>query len=198
MQTTRLLALPLALALALGLAACSRDAGESASASATAPSQAIARADAVEAVAARGRGFTAGALMSAQVVYVLFDPQCPHCAHLWESSQPLMDRARFVWLPVSLLGPKSLPQGAAILQAASPVQAMTAHEQSLLSGAGGTSASSSIPDDIEQAIRANTQLLNDLGADAVPFIVTRHRQSGEVVTQAGSMGTEALARLIGL
>ena len=51
---------------------------------------------------------------------------------------------------------------------------------------------------IEQAIQANTQLLNDLDADAVPFIVTRHRQSGEVVTQAGSMGTEALARLIGL
>ena len=198
MKTTRLLALPLSLALALGMAACSRDAGESASSPAAAPSRTIAPANAVDAVATRGKGFTAGSLMSGQVVYVLFDPQCHHCAHLWEASQPLMDRVRFVWMPVSLLGPKSLPQGAAILQAASPVEAMTAHEQSLLSGAGGTSASSSIPEDIEQAIRANTQLLNELNADAVPFIVTRHRQSGEAILQAGSLGTEALVRLIGL
>lgn len=196
MNPVRLLALPLSLALALGITACSRDAAEPPITAAV--SQTMARDQAVEAVAARGKGFTAGALMSAQVVYVLFDPQCPHCAHLWEASQPLLDRARFVWLPVSLLGPKSLPQGAALLQAASPVDAMNVHETSLLSGGGGTSASASIPADIEQAIRANTQLLNDLDADAVPFIVTRHRQSGEVVTQAGSMGTEALARLIGL
>lgn len=196
MKPSRLLALPVSLALALGTAACSRDTTEPTAA--TSASQAVARDQAVDAVAARGKGFTAGALMSAQVVYVLFDPQCPHCAHLWEASQPLLDRVRFVWLPVSLLGPKSLPQGAAILQAASPVEAMSAHEKSLLSGEGGTSASASIPADIEQAIQANTQLLNDLDADAVPFIVTRHRQSGEVVTQAGSMGTEALARLIGL
>jgi len=190
------LALPLMLTLALGITACSRE--TTAPEASGAASQAVSRDQAVDAMAARGRGFTAGSLMSAQVVYVLFDPQCPHCAHLWEASRPLMDRVRFVWLPVSLLGPKSLPQGAAILQAVSPVEAMTAHEQSLLSGGGGTTASSSIPGDIEQAIRANTQLLNDLDADAVPFIVTRHRQSGKVVTQAGSMGTEALARLIGL
>jgi thiol:disulfide interchange protein DsbG len=196
MNTTRRLALlSLPLVLAAGLAACSREAAPPAGEPAA---QAIPKAQAVEAVAARGKGFDAGTLMSNQVVYVLFDPQCPHCAHLWEAAQPLMARVRFVWIPVAFLGPRSLPQGAAILQAPAPAEAMAAHERSLLEGGGGTSASASVPDEIRQAIEANTRLLAELGADAVPFIVTRHRQSGDVIAQAGAMDTAALARLIGL
>lgn len=191
-MNTRLFALSLSLAMALGLSACSRE--ESGSA-ATAPT--IATPQAYEAVAAQGKGFSVGALMSAQTVYVLFDPQCPHCAHLWQAAQPLLGQTRFVWIPVAILGPKSLPQGAALLQAADPQATMAAHEQSVLGGSGGIAASASIPADVEQAIRANTTLLGQLGADAVPFIVARHRQSGQVVTQAGAMATDALARLIG-
>ena len=39
-------------------------------------------ADPYVAVATQGKGFTVGAMMSANTVYVLFDPQCPHCGRL--------------------------------------------------------------------------------------------------------------------
>jgi thiol:disulfide interchange protein DsbG len=158
----------------------------------------VSPAQAVETVAAQGRGFTVGALMSANTVYVLFDPQCPHCGHLWNAARPLLNSTQFVWIPVALLGPKSLPQGAALLQATAPVEAMNAHEQSLLAGQGGMSASASVPDEVEAAIQANTALLDRLGADSVPFIVARHARSGEVVTRAGAMDTAALTDFLGL
>lgn len=193
-MNTRSIALSLAAALLLGLVACSKQETGSAGAATTQ----LAPAQAYDAVAAQARGFTAGALMAANPVYVLFDPQCPHCGHLWNASLPLHGKVRFVWVPVAIISAKSLPQGAALMQAANPVQAMTAHEQSLLAGQGGMSASSSLPSDVEAAIRANTQLLDSLGADSVPFIVARNRRSGETVLNAGAIETQALADLIGL
>ena len=41
------------------------------------------------AIEAEARGFTVGSPMSARTVYVFFDPQCPHCAALWEAAKPL-------------------------------------------------------------------------------------------------------------
>jgi thiol:disulfide interchange protein DsbG len=190
----RSIALSLAAALLLGLVACSKQEATSAGTAVTR----LAPAQAYDAVAAQARGFTAGALMAANPVYVLFDPQCPHCGHLWNASLPLHGKVRFVWVPVAIISAKSMPQGAALMQAANPVEAMSAHEQSLLSGQGGMSASSSLPPDVEAAIRVNTQLLDSLGADSVPFIVARNRRSGEPVLKAGAIETQALADLIGL
>lgn len=158
--------------------------------------QPIAPEQAFDTVAADGRGFTVGVGMAVRTVYVLFDPQCPHCSHLWQATQPLLGKARFVWLPVAFISPKSLPQGAALLQAADPLEAMNAHEQSLMTGGGGMSASSSVPADIEAAIQRNTQLLGRLGAESVPFIVSR--REGQPILRAGAMDTAALADLLGL
>lgn len=191
----RRLALTVLTTSSLWLTACSKE--DSGSGTAAPADSRIETAQAFDALATGAKGFTAGALMSAHTVYVLFDPQCPHCSHLWESSLPLHSKVKFVWAPVAIIGPKSLPQGAALLQAANPVEAMTAHEKSLLAGQGGTAASASVPADIEAAIKANTQLLDRLGADSVPFIVARHAGNGQVVTRAGSMDTAGLASFLG-
>jgi thiol:disulfide interchange protein DsbG len=192
----RRLALTVLTTSSLWLAACSKE-ELGASNPASADSR-IDTAQAFDALAKGAKGFTVGAMMSAHTVYVLFDPQCPHCSHLWESSLPLHSKVKFVWAPVAMIGPKSLPQGAALLQAANPVEAMTVHEKSLLAGQGGTAASASVPAEIEAAIKANTQLLDQLGADSVPFIVARHAGTGQVVTVAGSMETAGLANFLGL
>jgi thiol:disulfide interchange protein DsbG len=177
------------------LAACSKQESASSAAPAATP---IAQGQALDALAREGKGFTVGALMSANTVYVLFDPQCPHCAHLWQASVPLQGKVKFTWLPVALLNAKSLPQGAAIMTAANPADTMNTHERELLANGGGISASASIAPEVEAAIKNNTALLDRLGATSVPFIVAKHQGSGQVVTQAGAMGTEALARFLGM
>lgn len=191
----RHLALPLATALALTLSACSKEPANAPTTSAVAP---IAAAQAYEAVAAGGKGFTVGPMMNANTVYVLFDPQCPHCGHLWQAALPLLDKVKFVWVPVAIMSAKSVPQGAALLQATDPVAAMSAHENALLQGQGGMSASASVPDEIVNAIKANSLMLDRLGADSVPFIVARHASTGQSVTNGGALGTEELLTFLGL
>ena len=181
-----------AIAASVTLTACSPDN------TAQAVAGSVPTAQAYDLLAKEGRGLTAGALMAANTVYVLFDPQCPHCGHLWESSQALQKKVKFVWVPVAFIGPASAPQGAALLAATDPVAAMDAHEKSLLSGQGGTAASSSIPDDIANAIHKNTDLFKQLGGESVPFIVAKNQRTGAVVTNAGAMDTAALAQFLGL
>lgn len=193
--------LPLVAAVALSLAACSKEETTGApgtAGTAAADKSPIAAAQAFDVLAAQGKGFTAGALMSANTVYVLFDPQCPHCGHLWQSSVPLQGKVKFVWLPVAIMNAKSAPQGAAIMTATNPVDTMNTHEQQLLAGQGGISASASIPPEVMQAIKTNTDLLERLGATSVPFMVAKHQRTGTVITQSGALGVEALANFLGM
>jgi thiol:disulfide interchange protein DsbG len=186
--------LAVALALSLGLAACSKhDAAQAPAAAA-----AIAPADSYDALAKQGKGFIAGAMMSAQTAYVMFDPQCPHCGALWNASLPLQNKVKFVWIPVSLMNAKSTPQGAALLSAANPVETMTAHETALLGGGSGMSASSSMTPESEAAIKSNTLLFNRLGATSVPYIVAKDARTAKVVTNSGALPTQALAALLGV
>lgn len=181
----------LLLATTLALSACSPS-DTATTAVATKPAQPF------EAVAAQGKGFTVGSMMSANAVYVLFDPQCPHCGHLWQASLPLQSKAKFVWIPVAIMNAKSAPQGAVLLSAADPVEVMTQHEQSILAGTGGTSASASISSELEQAIKGNTALFNSLGVESVPYILAKNLQTGQLVTRAGAMNTSELAQFIGV
>jgi thiol:disulfide interchange protein DsbG len=181
--------------LAVCLHACSKTDTPAAPA---APVAAATPAKAYEAVAAQGKGFTVGALMAASTVYVLFDPQCPHCGHLWEASMPLHTKAKFVWIPVAIMNSKSAPQAAALLSASNPTEAMSAHEKSILAGSGGTSASASIPADVEQAIKANTAVFTSLGADSVPYILAKNARTGEMMARGGAMPTAALADFLGV
>ena len=180
----------------LALSGCSPKQDAPAAAASTSP--AAANLDAYDQVAQKTKGFTAGALMSANTVYVLFDPQCPHCGHLWQASVPLQKKVKFVWVPVGIMSPKSAPQGAALLTVANPVELMNAHEASLLAGTGGTSAPSSIPDDIEAALKANTQVFNSLRAESVPLVVAKNAKTGAVITHLGAMDTAALAAFLGV
>ena len=134
MNTLRRRPLVLSLAaLALApLAACSKKEDEAE------PPRAARKPSGIEAyaIAQRGHGFTVGAVMAANTVYVFFDTTCPHCAELWTASQPLLNRLKMVWMPIGLLRPQSGPQGATILAAPDPAKAMTENETSVLARGG--------------------------------------------------------------
>jgi len=188
----------LAGAVALTLSACSKqESAASAASPSPAPVAAAPTASIYDTVANTGKGFTVGSMMSAQAVYVIFEPQCPHCAKLWRASLPLHSKVKFVWMPVSFSA-KSLPQAAALINSPTPAETMTAHEESLMSGKGGLAAPDNVSPELQQAIKTNSQLLTALGADSVPFVLAKHRQSGQIVTFNGAMETAQLAQLLGI
>lgn len=186
------------LAVSLALWGCSKGDAPAASAGAAAPAAAR-QAISVEAVAAQAKGFTVGALMSANPVYVFFDPQCPHCGHLWQSSVALHKQVKFVWVPIAFNHRSpSVEQGAALLTAANPVQQMNDHEALLLANKGGMSASSDVPAELSNAIKTNTGMLNTFAIEAVPFLVAKNQKTGELVTHSGAMETAELATVLGV
>ena len=179
------------LVLALGVSGCSpQDSTKTAAANK--------REVSLAAIATEAKGFSAGALMSSNTVYVFFDTQCPHCGHLWNASAPLQRKVKFVWIPIGMINASSKAQGAALLTAANPAALMTEHETSLLAGQGGIAASSSVSPEIEQAIKNNTQLLNSFGAASVPFVVAKNMKSGQTVSREGAMSTAVLADFLGV
>jgi thiol:disulfide interchange protein DsbG len=181
-------------AAAVLLAACGKEAarptGTAAPAAGAAPVS-------VETIAAQAKGFNVGSSMAAKVVYVFFDPQCPHCAALWEASRPLRSQARFVWIPVGLINETSVAQGAALMTASDPVALMDQHEASIKNKQGGISAMNA-PDDAKATIKKNTELMNSMGFGGVPTVVAKHAQTGELVKIEGSMATGPLAQRLGL
>lgn len=179
-----------AAAAAVLLAACGKQGNQPAAPAEKAPVS-------LEKIAAEGKGFNFGSAMSTRVVYVFFDPQCPHCAVLWEAAKPLRGQARFVWMPVALMGEKSVGQGGAILSAADPVAAMDQNEASVQAKQGGITAMN-VPDAAKASVQANTKLFTAFGFSGVPAVVGKHAVTGELVTIDGALPTQALAQRLGL
>lgn len=182
------------LASLLALTGC-KDASQSPAASTAAPAPATAVS--IPAIATEAKGFTVGSTMSVRTVYVFFDPQCPHCAVLWETAKPLKTQAKFVWIPVGLINASSTAQGAAILAAPDPVAAMDAHEASMAAKTGGITASGNL-DAQKAAIESNTKLLNRFQFNGVPTIVAKHAVTGDLVVREGALPTAGLAEALGL
>jgi thiol:disulfide interchange protein DsbG len=149
-------------------------------------------------LAAQGHGFTVGVAMAANPVYVFFDAACPHCAQLWTSAKPLLNRIKMVWMPVGILRATSAPQGATILSAPDPAAAMDTHESSVLAKGPGIAVDAARAESVMAQVKKNTELFNQLGADSVPFIVFRQAGKGTPATHAGALDTAGLSSLLGL
>ena len=185
-----------ALAASLVLVAC-KDSSTPASAAATpAAAKSDTAAVSIPAIEAEAHGITVGSPMSARTVYVFFDPQCPHCAALWQAAKPLKSQAKFVWIPVRLLNNTSQTQGAALLAAKDPVAAMDEHETAILAQQKGEVPGDS--DAQKETVVKNTALFNRFGFQSVPSIVAKHAQTGALVVHEGSLSTADLAGLLGL
>lgn len=198
MKLCNRIVMSMALAASLGfVSGCNKTPDPATSASTAKAAAQKVDAAALTAIAAEGKGFSVGPPMSARVVYVFFDAQCPHCATLWAASKPLKTQARFVWIPVGILNASSTSQGATMLAATDPAAVMDLHETSMLAKAGGITAASNI-DAQKVFIKSNTELMNRYGFASIPTVVGTHAQTGEIVRNEGSLNTAALAALLGL
>jgi thiol:disulfide interchange protein DsbG len=179
------------------VAACGKESSSGGSSSSGSGDKSAPQPVSVEAIEQKAKGFNVGSTMAARVIYVFFDPQCPHCAALWENVKPLKSQARFVWIPVGLIGEKSVAQGAAILGAQDPVTKMEENESSVRGQQGGIGAMG-VEDAQKDVVKANTALFTSFGFSGVPTIVGKHAQTGGVVTIDGAVPAVTLAQKFGL
>jgi thiol:disulfide interchange protein DsbG len=200
----RLISISFAFAAVVAISACDsprETASASASASASAASQPERVASADFASLDNLKGFPVGkgpSVMALPTAYVLFDTQCPHCAHLWEAAKPLQSKVLIKWIPVGLLNGLSTTQGAMLLEATDPVTLMTSNEAVFTRTGRPSTATESVTEESRKSVEKNTEMLNILKATSVPTIVYRNPVTQELAIKSGSMPTENLAELLGV
>lgn len=177
----------------MGLSACQDSQARPKNAAQSEASPAINAAALYDEVAAKGKGFTVGQMMSTRTVYVMFDPQCPHCSILWKEAEPLLNEAKFTWVPVAFINAKSRLQGAKLISAKDPLAAMNEHEKTLTTS-GGIDVSNPDKEALDQ-VGSNTALFAKSGARSVPFMIIKDAK-GNTITQAGGLPTEVLRRVL--
>jgi thiol:disulfide interchange protein DsbG len=144
------------------------------------------------------KGFAVGNLHAARTVYVMFDPQCPHCGRVWGYTKALWPQARFVWIPVGLMNNTSVQQGVALLQAGTAAQ-MDLHEERLAANLGGLAVDPSVhpPLDLMTAVEKNGRVLASFGAERVPFLVSVNEKTGKPVVIEGEVHADVLIQRFG-
>lgn len=186
------------LAATLALVGCE----SSASPSSAAP-QASASAPATDNFAALNDlgGFKVGKgtnSMSMPKAYVLFDPQCPHCSHLWEAAKPLQSKVVIKWIPVGLLNGMSGTQAAMLLESADPVAMMSANEAVFANTNRAPTATAPVKDETRKKVEESTAMLRKLKATGVPTIVYRDPKTNAQTVLSGVPTTEQLAGMLGV
>lgn len=118
-------------------------------------------------------------------IFVMFDPQCRHCAAMWEATAPL-STLNFVWVPVAVLkGSRSL--AGAIVDSQDPAATFAAIKRDELQTVAPSAAGLAVVD-------SNTDLLRKCDASAVPYLVAQNPDETVVALQ-GARKTDEIAKL---
>src|ERR1700719_3421568 len=119
-----------------------------------------------------------GARRPEHLIYVITDANCPYCHDLWLSLQPLYARGLQVrYVMVGIISSDSSGKAAAIIEARDPSAALDRNERQW----------SWLPDDLRggsppiprpkpataAALKANEQLMHDLGVQGTPALIYR-------------------------
>lgn len=134
-----------------------------------------------------------GADDAERVVYTFTDPNCPFCSMFWEQARPWVEsgKVQLRHVMVGILREDSPGKSAAILAADDPAAALHQHETG-----DGVKALTKIPAAIERQLKANHELMIELGAQATPAIFFLDAQ-GKLQQQQGAPQPDRLAEILG-
>ena len=120
------------------------------------------------------------------MLYILFDPQCPHCGQLWTELKDV-NNVNINWIPVAFMNNKSLGQGAYILQSSSPINAMIEHERLMDEKKGGI-ITGEIKDDFKAKIETNNVFFKK-NFQGVPVLLIKNKQEQFLFTKQHKSST---------
>lgn len=118
-----------------------------------------------------------GAHRPEHLIYVMTDANCPYCHDLWLSLQPLYARGLQVrYVMVGIISNDSPGKAAAIIEARNPSLALDRNERQwarLPDDLGGGIPPVQPKPATAAALRANEQLMQDLGIQGTPALIYR-------------------------
>lgn len=136
-------------------------------------------------------GVTVGSTTAEKTIYVVFDPKCPHCGHLWRNTKELHQDYRFVWIPVAFLSRASLAEGAALLEGGETV--MDGHEAAVADGKPSTLRRPG--QDALDKVTTNTKTVGRIKVEGVPILFHKTADGQYKVASGGLSAAEVKALL---
>lgn len=132
-----------------------------------------------------------GAHDAPRIVYSFTDPNCPFCSMFWKQARPWVDagKVQVRHIMVGILREDSLGKSAALLAAKDPSAALQEHESSK-----PVTPLKAIPPAIAEQLKANYQLMGQLGASATPAIFYQDKQ-GRLQQQLGAPQPQKLQEI---
>ena len=116
------------------------------------------------------RWIAVGEKEAPHIVYVFADPYCPYCTAFWEQAQPWITsgKVQLRVLLVGMLRPDSGQKAAGILMSENPSKTLADYENS--KGKWVLSSPEKISPAIEEALKNNLSLMDELGGNVTPAI----------------------------
>ncbi len=132
------------------------------------------------------------------VVYIFFDPNCPYCHTLYESTRAQIKTGKLQlrWIPVGILVTTSHGKAGAILGAKDPLKAFYQNEEHYDRSAGGGGINEDlVTPDVENKLQANAKLLARTRVGGVPLMLFR-ADNGDPIMVQGAPPKDKLAALL--
>lgn len=120
--------------------------------------------------------FSSGSIMLKNQAYIIFDPQCSHCAKLWAETKKV-NGVNFNWIPVGFLNTKSTEQGAVLLSSPEGAKIMNLHEE-LLSNKMGGIVTNEVPQEGIEKVKVNTEYFKK-NFESVPVVIFQNSKTKE-------------------
>ena len=119
-------------------------------------------------------GVVVGNPSSPKTVYAFFDTECQHCRLLWRAAAPVLNQARWVWVPLDFVNVASRRRGIDCLSSADPQAWLQAHMAGQTPEPG--SGNATLREQADGFMAANRRALDTLPErpGGVPFVVGWH------------------------
>ncbi|WP_395517560.1 thiol:disulfide interchange protein DsbG [Pseudorhizobium flavum] len=133
---------------------------------------------------------------ASRIVYVFTDPNCPYCNQLWTVARPWVEggKVQLRHVMVGVIRQDSPAKAAAILQAASPEEALAENANNY--EGGGIAPADTMDPAIAQKLEGNATLMTELGFSGTPAIVFK-KPDGSIDKMAGLPQDAALEMILG-
>ncbi|KRG39334.1 dihydroneopterin aldolase [Stenotrophomonas pictorum JCM 9942] len=131
-----------------------------------------------------------------RIIYSFSDPNCPYCNHFWQAARPWVEsgKVQIRQILVGVIREDSANKAAAILGAASPVDALLENERNFAKG--GIKPAPTVPAEVQAKLRANEMAMLELGFQGTPGIVFKD-VSGLVQLRSGMPQGKDLEAVLG-
>ncbi len=146
-------------------------------------------------------GINTGPANSTKRLVIIFDANCPMCAHQWEALQPYLSELRIHWVPIAFIAPSSARLGGSLLAASNPAAALAYNEEhyDFQTETGGYLPPTHFPARYVAEVRNNTDsAVIKKNVSGTPSIAFELVPGKEYLFRAGMLTAKQLPKVIPL